>query len=76
MWRKALEIDPTKYSQIEKELSAKLYAVLTSYLRGRCVGLVRALQKEPMARRLRTSAENVFSLVIGREIVPTKSIRW
>ena len=34
------------YSAVEYELSTKLFAILTSYLKGRCVGLVKSLAKE------------------------------
>eukprot|EP00435_Cladocopium_sp_Y103_P023304 s2901_g5.t1 len=40
------------YSPDERDLSTKLYAVLTSYLRGRCVGLVRSFSKTQDGFRL------------------------
>ena len=46
----AEEIKP--YTSDERDLSTKLYAVLTSYLRGRCVGLVRSFSKTKDGFRL------------------------
>jgi hypothetical protein len=34
------------YSDVEAELSVKLFAILTSYLKGRCVGLVKSMAKQ------------------------------
>eukprot|EP00435_Cladocopium_sp_Y103_P025443 s995_g6.t1 len=44
--------DLLPYSQDEQDLSTKLYAVLTSYLRGRCVSLVRSFAKSKDGFRL------------------------
>ena len=38
--------DIKPYSPEEQDLSVKLYPILTPYLRGRCVGLVRSLGKK------------------------------
>ena len=37
--------DIKPYTPEEQDLSPKLYSILTSYLRGRCVGLVRSFSK-------------------------------
>ena len=44
--------DIKPYSAEEQDLSVKLYSILTSYLRGRCVGLVRSLAKTKDGFRL------------------------
>ena len=35
------------YNQEERELLTKLFAILTSYLKGRCLSLVKIFVKEP-----------------------------
>ena len=44
------EIPP--YSEVERELSMKLFAILVSYLKGRCVSLVKSLAKSKDGFRL------------------------
>ena len=52
--------DLKPYSADEKDLSTKLYAVLTSYLRGRCAGLVRSFSTSRDGFRLWRALVNEF----------------
>ena len=55
------------YSEVERELSVKLFAILASYLKGRCVGMVKSLAKSKDAFGLGPSSRQ-RSLAIAQTL--------
>eukprot|EP00435_Cladocopium_sp_Y103_P012540 s76_g3.t1 len=52
--------DIPDYTEVEAELSMKLFAILASYLRGRCTGLVKSMAKQKDGFRLWRSLMQEF----------------